>query len=126
MSTDPLEGDLPHARGDDRVRAVGPPRRGPYSCVRRLNCCSDLGRWALLAGSLAAGGSRGPAGRAVEHYASFVVRLVAEAAGGALDLLDDAVVAHGSGVRDTEFGEPLDLRPPAFDPDRELAHAHQR
>lgn len=42
------EGDLPHARGDGRVRAEGPPRRGPYACVRRLNCCSDLGRWALL------------------------------------------------------------------------------
>lgn len=72
-------------------------------------------RPARFGGYSAAGGSRGPAGRAVEHYAPFVVDLVAEPAGDALDLLDNAVVSLGSGVGAAEFEEPFDLRPPALD-----------
>ena len=69
----------------------------------------------LKGGVSGAGGSRGYAGRAVVHYASFVVGLVAEDACDALDLLDDAAPALGPGVGDAELEEPLDLRPPALD-----------
>ena len=48
----------------------------------------------------------------MQHDAPFVVRLVPEPAGDALDLLDHAVVALGPGVRDTELEEAFDLGPP--------------
>lgn len=51
----------------------------------------------------------------MQHEASFVVGLVPEAAGDALDLLDDAVAGLGPGVGDTEFEGTFDLGPPLFD-----------
>ncbi len=47
----------------------------------------------------------------MQHDAPFVVGLVSEPAGDALDLLDHAVVAPGPGVRDTELEEAFDLWP---------------
>ena len=51
----------------------------------------------------------------MQHDAPLVVGLVPEAAGDALDLLDDPVVAFGAGVGDAELEEPFDLGPPPLD-----------
>ena len=51
----------------------------------------------------------------MQHDAPLVVGLVPEAAGDALDLLDDAVAAFGPGVRDAELQERLDPGPPLLD-----------
>ncbi len=59
----------------------------------------------------------------MQHDAPFVVRLVPEPAGDALDLLDHAVVALGPGVRDTELEEAFDLGPPLLDRPREAGRS---
>ena len=51
----------------------------------------------------------------MQHDAPFVVRLVPEAAGDTLDLLDDSVAALRAGVGDADLEEPFDLGPPLQD-----------
>ena len=121
-----MQPDLVAELGDDRGSrpgaarpAAGPPAVPSGTLATRLNvaCCpadSPPSNTALtgsssLSGVLDRWWLRGPEGCAVQHDASFVVRLVPEAAGDSFDLLSDAVAAFGTGVDDPRFQDDLDL-----------------
>ena len=57
----------------------------------------------------------------MQHDAPLVVVLVTEPAGNAFDLLDDAVVALGPGIRFAQLQESFDLRPPPLNRPRQPA-----
>ena len=61
----------------------------------------------------------------MQQHAPVVVVLVADAAGDALDLRDDAVTALGEGVGDSELEEPLNLGPPPLDCARQAGRLGQ-
>ena len=56
----------------------------------------------------------------MQQHAPVVVVLVADAAGDALDLCDDAVTALGEGVEDSEPEKPLNLGPPPLNCARQV------